>query len=266
MELSIYQVDAFASEAFTGNPAGVCITDTPLSDELMLSIAKEMSVSETAFLSRENMNLRWFTPEVEVKLCGHGTLSVAHILAETGESKVGDLITFNTLSGPLSAKITDTDIELNFPTATLTSEQPLNAQLLKALGLKDEDILSSASFDSKQLIEVVDEQVVMSLSPDFTAMKKLSGRGVVITSASNKSDLDFLSRYFAPWVGIEEDPVTGSNHCALSLFWGEKLGKTELKAYQASARGGYIDMKLLPGNRTTLIGKAITTIKGVMFV
>ncbi|GEA49634.1 phenazine biosynthesis protein PhzF [Vibrio inusitatus NBRC 102082] len=266
MELSIYQVDAFTSKAFTGNPAGVCITNESLSDDLMLSIAREMAVSETAFLSLEDMTLRWFTPEVEVALCGHGTLSVAHILVETGQAKVDEVITFNTLSGVLTAKVTPTDIQLILPTAQLTAAQAIDDQLLKALGLRDDQIVSLASFDSKQLIEVADEQVVINLSPDFNAMKKLEGRGVVVTSISSKPNLDFMSRYFAPWVGINEDPVTGSNHCALSLFWSEKLDKTELKAYQASARGGYIGMKLMPDNQTTLIGKALTTIKGVMLV
>lgn len=266
MELTIYQVDAFTSNPFEGNPAGVCITDTPLSEELMRLIAKEMAVSETAFLSRIDMNLRWFTPEVEVKLCGHGTLSVVHILKEIGEAKVGDIITFNTLSGSLSAKVAQGEIELNFPTAKVSPKQPLDLSLFNALGLQQQHIKSVSEFDSKVLIEVIDEEIVRGLSPDFSALINQPGRGVVVTSLANDEHLDFVSRYFAPWVGVNEDPVTGSNHCALSRFWGERLGKTALKAYQASNRGGYIKMQLLPNNRTMLIGSAVTVIKGIMHV
>lgn len=266
MELDIYQVDAFTTEIFKGNPAGVCITDAPISEEAMRSIAKEMAVSETAFLTRSTMNLRWFTPEVEVKLCGHGTLSVVHILLEKGELSRGDTVTFDTLSGPLDAYVGESNIELTFPNPCLQYVVAADKKLIQDLGLKSDQVISTAHFDSKVVIEVSSEKVLLDLKPNFDALKSRDGRGVVVTSLSESGDLDFVSRYFAPWVGVNEDPVTGSAHCALNVHWSKKLNKAHLKAFQASERGGYVEVETVTENRTKLKGQAVTVIKGTMSI
>lgn len=266
MELEIYQVDSFTDQAFKGNPAGVCISDSELDEALMYSIAEEMAVSETAFLSLNNMRLRWFTPKVEVNLCGHGTLAVAHILKQTKRAMVGDSIVFNTKSGALSAKLNESTVELDFLSPTLLFDQPTNEVLLEYLGLKPEHVLSYGLFDSKNFIEVVSEEILCSLEPNFDALNQLSGRGVLITAQSDSDDMDFISRYFAPWVGVNEDPVTGSAHCALAVYWAEKLNKSILNGYQASIRGGYVGCEILSNGRVKLIGRAVTTIEGKMHV
>jgi PhzF family phenazine biosynthesis protein len=264
MNLDIYQVDAFTSAPFKGNPAGVCITEQPLSEELMFSIAQEMAVSETAFLTLSNMNLRWFTPEIEVKLCGHGTLAMTHILVERGDLNIGESVTFQTLSGPLNAAVLEDGIELDFPQTNLQLDQEFNVPLLEALGIKPQDIAAYGEFDSKVFIQVNSESTVLGLTPNFDAMKRLQGRGAVVTAPSNDESLDFISRYFAPWVGVNEDPVTGSAHCALGQFWSQKLNKTTLTAYQASKRGGDVTVEVLANQRIKLMGTAKTTINGVI--
>ncbi|MDC5855391.1 PhzF family phenazine biosynthesis protein [Vibrio europaeus] len=264
MELEIYQVDSFTSQPFTGNPAGVCITQEPLEESLMYSIAEEMAVSETAFLTLSNMQLRWFTPKVEVALCGHGTLAVAHILAQKGALSIGESVAFNTLSGQLTAKLNHNSIELDFPIATLTgSEEEDNSLLLEALGLSPKQIIATRQFDEKMLIQVPDLHILEQLKPNFDALKQLKGRGVIVTALSNNTEIDFVSRYFAPWVGVNEDPVTGSAHCALAAYWQQALGKNSFNAYQASPRGGYIGIEI-EGQRVKLSGTACTTISGVL--
>ncbi|AUI86329.1 phenazine biosynthesis protein PhzF [Vibrio azureus] len=266
MELEIYQVDSFTQQVFKGNPAGVCITQEQLSRPLMLAIAGEMAVSETAFLSLSDMNLKWFTPEAEVNLCGHGTLAVAHVLREKGQVKAGDKVSFSTLSGTLTALINESTIELDFPSPSIEFSVPSPAALLEHLTLTQEEIISFGHFDEKVLIELASEQTLLNLQPNFDGLKQLPGRGVLITALSSDPHLDFVSRYFAPWVGVNEDPVTGSAHCALTVYWSEKLAKTQLKGFQASQRGGYVDTELLPNGRTKLIGSAVTVIKGKMQV
>ncbi|KJG17434.1 PhzF family phenazine biosynthesis protein [Photobacterium angustum] len=264
MDIEIYQVDAFTNETFKGNPAGVCITKETLSEDLMLSIAAEMAVSETAFLSLNNMNLKWFTPQAEVKLCGHGTLSATHILKEKKLFNVNDTVTFNTLSGSLTALIKPSTIELDFPAPILDFNITPSTELLASIGIEATHIIAYGIFDSKIFIEVDDEEIVLNLAPNFDRLTKIDGRGVLITAPTQHDDLDFISRFFAPWVGVNEDPVTGSAHCALTLYWSEKLNKVKLNGYQASARGGYVSTELLPNGRIKLIGSAITTIKGTM--
>ncbi|MCG9640606.1 PhzF family phenazine biosynthesis protein [Vibrio sp. Isolate34] len=276
MGLEIYQVDSFTNQAFKGSPAGVCISQEPLDESLMFSIAEEMAVSETAFLSLNSMTLKWFTPEVEVKLCGHGTLATVHVMKEQGLVKTGDMVAFNTLSGELSATVGESSIELDFPSTQLSSNQlssnqlssnsELNLALLEHLGLSLDQVVSFREFDSKQLIEVTDENVLLALAPNFDALKGMKGRGVVVTALSSNSELDFVSRYFAPWVGVNEDPVTGSAHCALTLHWADKLNKCSFSAYQASRRGGYMSTELLDNGRIKLIGSATTVISGVLKV
>ncbi|NOH86020.1 PhzF family phenazine biosynthesis protein [Vibrio sp. 03-59-1] len=264
MDLDIYQVDSFTNEAFKGNPAGVCITTHGLSDELMLSIAEEMAVSETAFLSLSDMTLRWFTPQEEVALCGHGTLAVAHVLKERGQLNKGDSVNFETLSGTLTALINECTIELDFPSPAIEFDVIQSPDLLENLGIDASEVISFGSFDSKVFIEVDCEQTLLNIQPNFEVLKQVNGRGVLVTACSDSNELDFVSRYFAPWVGVDEDPVTGSAHCALTVYWSEKLNKSELKGFQASARGGYVATELLPNGRTKLIGSAVTVIKGTM--
>nr|WP_202612663.1 PhzF family phenazine biosynthesis protein [Vibrio toranzoniae] len=264
VDLEIHQVDSFTTQAFKGNPAGVCISQEPLDESLMFSIAEEMAVSETAFLALNTMTLRWFTPEVEVKLCGHGTLATVHVLKEQGFVKAGDRVVFNTLSGELAATVCESSTELDFPSTDLSSGSDPDGALLEYLGLARNQVVSFREFDSKQLIEVVDEHVLLNLSPNFDALKGIKGRGVVVTALSSNPELDFVSRYFAPWVGVNEDPVTGSAHCALTQYWSEKLNKRSFDAYQASYRGGYISTKLQTNGRIKLIGTATTVISGIL--
>ncbi|MGF1720652.1 PhzF family phenazine biosynthesis protein [Vibrio kyushuensis] len=266
MDLEIYQVDSFTTEAFRGNPAGVCITENGLTESLMLSIAEEMAVSETAFLSLSDMTLRWFTPKSEVKLCGHGTLAVAHVLKERGQLKSGDRVNFQTLSGTLTALINESTVELDFPSPIIEFDVSQPQGLLDNLGIETCMIVSFGSFDTKVFIEVSNEETLLNIKPNFEAMRQTNGRAVLVTTRSNKNELDFVSRYFAPWVGVNEDPVTGSAHCALTVYWSEKLGKSQLKGYQASERGGYVVTELLSNGRTKLVGSAVTVIKGVMQV
>lgn len=266
MDLEVYQVDSFTTETFKGNPAGVCITTKALSGSLMLSIAEEMAVSETAFLSLSDMTLRWFTPKAEVKLCGHGTLAVAHVLKERGQVKSGDSVNFNTLSGTLTAFINESTVALDFPSPAIEFDVPQSQILLNNLGIEKSKVVSFGSFETKVFIEVDSEETLLNLQPNFEAMKQANGRGVLVTALPKSNELDFVSRYFAPWVGVNEDPVTGSAHCALTVYWSGKLGKLKLKGYQASERGGYVATELLSNGRTKLIGSAVTVIKGVMQV
>lgn len=264
MELDIYQVDSFTNEAFKGNPAGVCITQEGLSERLMLLIASEMAVSETAFLSLNDMRLRWFTPKVEVNLCGHGTLAVAHVLKERGQLKAGDRASFETISGQLTANINESTIELDFPSPSVEFNTERITVLLEYLGINEQEVVAYGNFGEKVFIEVDSESTLLKLQPNFDALKQIKGRGVLVTTASASEDLDFISRYFAPWVGVNEDPVTGSAHCALTVYWSNKLDKLKLRAYQASVRGGYVNTELLANGRTKLIGSAVTVIKGLI--
>lgn len=265
MELDIYQVDSFTTEAFKGNPAGVCITEEALGQEQMLSIARVMALSETAFYVRHTGQLRWFTPQVEVALCGHGTLALAHVLKERGEAHLGDALVFNTMSGPLTATIEEDVIALDFPQAKLHGAE-MAREKLALLGIDEENVVSYLQFDNKELIEIDSEQLLISLAPSFERLKQLPGRGIVVTSKAGCNKLDFVSRYFAPWVGVNEDPVTGSAHCALAVYWGEKLNKTQLDGYQASQRGGHVNCTLLAQQRVALRGKAKTIVKGTLYL
>ncbi|SHO56281.1 PhzF family phenazine biosynthesis protein [Vibrio quintilis] len=265
MELEIYQVDSFTAEAFKGNPAGVCITEGPLEDAVMFSVAREMALSETAFLSLPEMQLRWFTPQTEVKLCGHGTLAVAQILKEKGLVAVGETVVFNTLSGPLSVTVQTDAFEMDFPAPVFESEARTNHAMLDLLGVGADEVMAYHRFDEKELIIVDSEQRIRELSPDFTGLSKVPGRGVVVTARSSGAAQDFICRYFAPWVGVNEDPVTGSAFCALAVYWCEQLGKSSLSGYQASERGGLMDVSL-SASRVKLTGRAVTVLKGVMFI
>src|SRR6266516_60417 len=221
MGLPIVQVDAFTSTPYAGNPAAVCVLPAARDERWMQDVAREMNLSETAFLLAENSGyrLRWFTPAVEVALCGHATLASAHVLWQEGHLAAGAVARFHTQSG------------------LLTAEQ------------------------RRDWIELDPEQIVRSLAPDFTALQRVEARGVIVTSRAATPGYDFVSRFFAPRAGVDEDPVTGSAHCALAPFWSEHLHRTEMTAYQASPRGGVVRVRLA-GDRVVLGGQAVTVLRG----
>ena len=255
MTQDIYQVDAFTSRPFAGNPAGVCVLPGPADEGWMQSIAAEMNLSETAFLHavEDGYNLRWFTPAAEVDLCGHATLASAHILWEQGFLDPGQLARFHTHSGLLTAGQKGAWIEMDFPSelAAAIEAQPILSQ---ALGVKP-SYTGQNRFD--YLVEVASEALVRDMVPDFQKLSNLPVRGVIVTAPSANLEFDFVSRFFAPSVGVDEDPVTGSAHCCLGPYWGDKLGKTELVAYQVSRRGGMVRMQVA-GERVLLGGQAVT--------
>jgi PhzF family phenazine biosynthesis protein len=258
----IFHVDAFTERPFAGNPAAVCLLSSPREDAWRQGIAAEMNLAETAFLERagSDWTLRWFTPTVEVDLCGHATLASAHVLWEQGMAKPGTTIAFHTRSGLLSAAARGGMIELDFPAEPATAG-PAPAELLAALSVTEARSTGRNRLD--YLIEVDNEATVRSLVPDFRAIAAAcgSGRGVIVTAKSASPEHDFVSRYFAPAAGIDEDPVTGSTHCCLGPFWGDKLGKTELSGFQASSRGGTVRVRLA-GERVFLGGHAVTVARG----
>ena len=263
MSENIYKVDSFTEKPFAGNPAGVCILPGPRDETWMQNVAREMNLSETAFLYRgkDGYELRWFTPAAEVELCGHATLASAHILWETGDLEPKAEARFQTKSGLLTAARRGGQIELDFPAKPEeTAEAPDG--LIEALGVEPRHIGRNA-FD--YLVEVESQEIVRDAAPDFARLKKIRARGVMITSAASSAGFDFVSRFFAPAVGIDEDPVTGSAHCCLGPYWGAKLGKTEMKAYQASARGGIVRVRLA-GDRVMLGGHAVTILRGELAV
>lgn len=261
MEVKIYQVDAFTSKPFSGNPAAVCILEEPRDEAWMLDIAQEMNLSETAFLHKQEAgySLRWFTPVTEVDLCGHATLASAHVLWETGLLDPQDSAHFHTLSGLLKATRKGEEIELDFPA---TPEEPLSepSGISEALGVTPVYQGKSAFF---HLVEVGSEREVRELKPDFEKLKSLPAHAIIVTSVADTDGYDFVSRCFAPNVGIDEDPVTGSAHCCLGPFWSERFGKDELVAYQASERGGTLRTRV-EGDRVFLGGRAVTILRGVL--
>jgi PhzF family phenazine biosynthesis protein len=261
--MEIYQVDSFTDQPFSGNPAAVCTLTEERGDAWMQNVAAEMNLAETAFLLQQpdGWGLRWFTPEVEVDLCGHATLASAHVLWEAGRLPSSELARFHTKSGLLTATKRGDEIELDFPEEAATEIVP-PPRLLEALGLREARWVGQNRLDF--LVEVDSEKVVRSLRPDFRMLKESTGggRGVMVTSRSALADYDFVSRFFAPAAGIDEDPVTGSAHCALGPYWAGKLGKKELRAYQASARGGSMRVGVRGGGRVCLIGRAVTVLRG----
>jgi PhzF family phenazine biosynthesis protein len=263
MTIKLYQVDAFTEEPFRGNPAAVCLLPEPAQEDWMQQVAAEMNLSETAFLvERENgYSLRWFTPAVEVSLCGHATLASSHILYETGRLKPDQEARFQTASGLLTAHKVGPEIELNFP-ATPPEEVEEPPGLGDALGVIPESV-GRSRFD--YLVQVGSESAVRKAAPDFRKLNELGVRGVMLTSLSETEGFDFISRFFAPGAGIDEDPVTGSAHCCLGPYWGKELGKEELVAYQASARGGVVRVRVGP-ERVHLGGRAVTVMRGELLV
>lgn len=259
MGMPIFQVDAFTGRAFSGNPAAVCLLDETKDDLWMQNVAAEMNLSETAFLEREGegFNLRWFTPTTEVDLCGHATLASAHILWEEGYLKPDQKASFYTRSGLLTAGRKAEWIDLDFPSEP-EEEAIAPPDLVDALGVKPKYV-GRNRFD--YILEVDSEEAVRNLKPDFSLLAKVETRGVIVTSRASTGGFDFVSRFFAPRVGINEDPVTGSAHCCLGPFWKSRLNKNEFTAYQASARGGVVRVSVA-GDRVHLSGQAITVLRG----
>ena len=255
----IVQVDAFTGEPYRGNSAAVCVMDGPTDAGWMQLIAREMNLAETAFLHPENdgYRLRWFTPANEVALCGHATLASAHVLWEDGHLPAGRQARFHTQSGLLTADRRGDWIDLDFP-ATPPTPAPPPPGLAAALRVGSRWV-GRSKFD--YLVELDSEEAVRSLKPDLLALERVEARGVVVTSRATTSGFDFVSRFFAPRVGVPEDPVTGSAHCALTPFWSERLARTEMTAYQASARGGVVRVRLA-GDRVILGGQAVTVLRG----
>jgi PhzF family phenazine biosynthesis protein len=264
MSIRIVQVDAFTNKPFSGNPAAVCVLQKPAPDEWMRNVAREMNLAETAFLTPQDggFQLRWFTPTVEVDLCGHATVASAHVLWQDGHLPADRQARFHTRSGVLLADRRGDWIELDFP-AKVAVAATAPEELLPALGVAQAAFVGRNAFD--YLVEVDSEETLRALSPDHSKLRKLPVRGVIVTARSLGGEFDFVSRFFAPGSGIDEDPVTGSAHCALGPYWGERLGKKEFTAFQASPRGGVVRVRL-QGNRVLLGGQAVTVMTADLLV
>ncbi|AJY73338.1 PhzF family phenazine biosynthesis protein [Paenibacillus beijingensis] len=262
MKVPIYLVDAFTKHKFKGNPAAVCLLEEPVESSRMQAVAAEMNQSETAFIvppdSGNGLTLRWFTPAQEVELCGHATLAAAHILWETGRLRGSEPATFQTLSGTLHAELgEDGTITLDFPSEPVR-ETSSPEELIQGLGLIPR---YTGRNRMDYLIEVDSARTVRGLRPDWSMLSGLDGRGVIVTSRSDDAAYDFVSRAFYPNLGINEDPVTGSAHCALAPYWGKRLRKSRMHGYQESQRGGEVLVEL-QGDRVLLGGRAVTVLCG----
>jgi PhzF family phenazine biosynthesis protein len=271
MPQPIAVVDAFTAQPYRGNPAGVCVLSAPAPDAWMQSVAIEMNHAETAFLVKreasntDDYDLRWFTPGGEVDLCGHATLASAHYLWESGALAAGEQARFHTLSGLLIADQLVLDgqswIELDFPSEPVKlAAAPQNLSAM----LRAEPVFVGRN-RMDYMIELQDEAAVRNLQPDFKQIASFSAaegvRGIIVTATVTNGDADVVSRCFYPRFDIDEDPVTGSAHCALAPYWIPRLGRQEIVAYQASARGGWLRLRLA-GDRVKLRGQAVTTLRG----
>ena len=255
----ITQVDAFADAPFSGNPAAVCLLEEPRDAAWMQSVAGEMNLSETAFLRRRPdgaFDLRWFTPTVEVDLCGHATLASAHVLREQGVCAPDSVIRFHTRSGVLTARCCHGWTELDFPSDPVR-EVPAPPDLIEALGAQPRH-LGRSRFD--YLAELESEAAVRALRPDLHRLRAVDTRGVIVTARASTPGFDFVSRFFAPATGVDEDPVTGSAHCSLGPYWRGHLRQDEFTAFQASARGGVVRVRV-DGGRVKLTGQAVTVFR-----
>lgn len=262
MTIPLFHVDAFTDRPFAGNPAAVCLLPAWRADPWLQGVAREMNLSETAFLvsNADGFDLRWFTPKVEVDLCGHATLASAHILWQQGQI-AGDEIRFSTRSGILKAVRHGDDIELDFPLKPETAAEAPPG-LLQALGVSAKYV-GKNPFD--YLVEVDSEATLRGMAPDFKRLTTVPVRGIIVTSKSAEPRFDFVSRFFAPAAGVDEDPVTGSAHCCLGDFWRKRLGKAEFVALQVSARGGVVKVRVTK-DRALLGGKAVTVARGELVV
>ncbi|WP_169973810.1 PhzF family phenazine biosynthesis protein [Tautonia rosea] len=260
----VVQVDAFADRPFTGNPAAVCVLNGPADESWMQMVAREMNLSETAFVVPEPKldesgvyRLRWFTPTIEVDLCGHATLAAAHVLWEDQHLPLGAPAVFLTRSGRLAAQRSGDLIALDFPTEPIRSQEAPLA-LLDALGTTPRFVGGNRM---DLLVELNNEAEVRALSPDLGRLRRLPMRGLIVTAAAERPGIDFVSRFFAPAAGVDEDPVTGSAHCALGPFWNDRLGRSVLIGEQVSMRGGRVHVRVL-GDRVELAGRAVTVMRG----
>lgn len=262
--MKIYQVDAFTSEKFKGNPAAVCVLpdDFVAEESWMQNVAAEMNLSETAYVQKHTKRggvylLRWFTPNTEVDLCGHATLAVSHILWQEGLLSKEEKALFDTRSGRLEVALDGSQMIMNFPVDEVTPcKEPVSLEM--ALGCS---ILGTYKAGLDLLVEVADEQTVANLNPSIQQLSLLPVRSSIITARGDADNIDFVSRVFGPAVGIDEDPVTGSTHCSLTPFWAERLDKTKMQAQQLSQRGGVLGVELL-GDRVNVSGEAVTVFKG----
>jgi predicted PhzF superfamily epimerase YddE/YHI9 len=260
MGLSVFHIDAFTHTPFTGNSAAVCILDEPREDAWLQQVAREMNLAATTFLyfEKDGYRLRWFSAQVELELCGHGTLASAHALWEQGYVPKDMPIRFYTRGGVLTAQRDGVWIELDFPSKP---EEAVAAPALLSESLGVTPLYVGKS-QLDYLVEVESESVVRNLRPDFAQLVKIPTRGIIVTAAADRgAEYDFVSRFFCPSVGINEDPVTGSAHCVLSSFWSRRLGQEKLTGYQASARGGIVRVELA-GERVHLAGQAVTILRG----
>lgn len=272
--IELYQVDAFTDKPFGGNPAAVCLVTGQLEDGLLQSIAAEMNLSETAFvqpvghgsfsIDNRRFKLRWFTPVLEVQLCGHATLATAKVLFEEIGLKTDEIV-FETLSGELIARRESEGITLDFPL-----DEPeavaVPTELMSAMGLSGCQEAFLGENTRKLVLRVADPEAVKGMRPDFAGMKNATLaygiKGVGVTAAGDGKQFDVVSRYFNPWAGVDEDPVTGSVHTVLAAYWANRLGKSELRAYQASPRGGEILLRVRGARRVELVGKAAIVLRG----
>jgi PhzF family phenazine biosynthesis protein len=263
MSAPLFLVDSFTSEAFAGNPAGVVILDAPKDERWMLGVAAEVNQAETAFLvpRSDGFDLRWFTPTLEVDLCGHATLGSAHILWQEGYLPRDQEARFHTRSGLLKANPESGWITMDFP-ATPPEPCEVPEGLFPSLRLTGGSVFRTR-FDYLVSIESAEE--LRRLAPDLAAVRKIESRGVIVTSRSDRPDADFVSRFFAPQSGVDEDPVTGSTHCALAPYWADRLGRKRLTGYQASRRGGIVRVEHA-GDRVMLSGKAVTVYRATLSV
>jgi PhzF family phenazine biosynthesis protein len=259
MPQRIVQVDAFTDRPFCGNPAAVCVLDGEPEEWWMQDVAREMNLSETAFLLAhdDGFDLRWFTPTVEVDLCGHATLAAAHVLWEDGHLGPGEIARFHTQSGVLEARRQDEWIEMDFP-AEVADLVEAPAALSVALGTTPVSVRRNRL---DLLVEVDSEKTLRTLRPEFARIREIDARGVIVTAPAISHRFDFVSRFFAPRIGVDEDAATGSAHCALAPFWSERLGRASLTGYQVSARGGVVRTRL-EGQRVFLSGQAVTVLRG----
>jgi len=254
-KMRIFTVDAFTNKPFTGNPAGVCILDNEISEDLYQLIAREINYSETAFLLAKNNSyeIRWFTPTFEVNLCGHATLAAAQVLYELQYCDSTNTINFESKSGRLTAKRNGDKIELDFPQIFVDNAES-NDIIERAFDIQP---IYVGKNDNRYLIEIEDYEKLVSIKPDFQLLKSADLGRFIITVKSKFPEYDFISRYFAPGVGVLEDPVTGTAHCYLAPYWSKKLGKTKMVGFQASVRSGTIECELVDNNRVILRANAL---------
>jgi len=266
MSVRILQVDSFTDQPFAGNPAAICLLKAPAAESWMQRVAAEMNLSETAFLHPLEhdgpvFRLRWFTPRVEVDLCGHATLAAAHVLWEEGLLRPEAPALFETRSGRLSALRRGDWIELDFPAEPVTEPITDALECGRIATALNAPVASAGRNRFDLLVELADEETVRAVEPDIQQLSAFPVRGVIVTSRSSSPGFDFVSRFFAPRVGVNEDPVCGSAHCCLGPFWAAKLGRNDLTGRQVSSRGGVVKVRVA-GSRVALIGQAVTVLKG----